>query len=79
MGLFEIASVLIVLTALFSYVNYRTVGLPTTVGVMVISMLVSLGIAGMGAFGLGAAQRLSPGKLVRPDLSGWGIPPGGGE
>ena len=59
MGLFEIASVLIVLTALFSYVNYRTVGLPTTVGVMVISMLVSLGIAGMGAFGLGAAQRQS--------------------
>jgi CPA1 family monovalent cation:H+ antiporter len=59
MGLFEIAAVLIVLTALFSYVNYRTVGLPTTVGVMVISMLVSLGIAGMGAFGLGAVQRQS--------------------
>jgi len=59
MGLFEIAAVLIVLTALFSYVNYRTVGLPTTVGVMLISMLVSLGIAGMGAFGLGAVQRQS--------------------
>jgi CPA1 family monovalent cation:H+ antiporter len=56
MGLFEIAAVLIVLTALFSYANYRTLGLPTTIGVMVISMLVSLGIAGMGLFGLGAVQ-----------------------
>lgn len=26
MGLFEIAAVLVVLTALFSYVNYRTAG-----------------------------------------------------
>jgi len=59
MGLFEVAAVLIVLTALFSYVNYRTIGLPTTIGVMVISMLVSLGIAGMGMFGLGAVQRQS--------------------
>ena len=59
MGLFEIAAVLIVLTALLSYVNYRTIGLPTTIGVMVISMLVSLGIAGMGMFGLGAVQRQS--------------------
>ncbi len=59
MGLFEIAAVLIVLTALFGYVNYRTIGLPTTIGVMVISMLVSLGIVGMGMFGLGAVQRQS--------------------
>ncbi|HSL99516.1 MAG TPA: sodium:proton antiporter [Candidatus Limnocylindria bacterium] len=59
MGLFEIAAILIVLTALFSYVNYRTIGLPTTIGVMVISMLVSLGIVAMGMFGLGAIQRQS--------------------
>jgi CPA1 family monovalent cation:H+ antiporter len=59
MGLFDIAAVLIVLTALFSYVNYRTVGLPTTIGVLVISMLVSLGIAGMGMFGLESLQRQS--------------------
>ncbi len=59
MGLFEIASVLIVLTALFSYVNYRTIGLPTTIGVMVISMLVSLCITGMGMLGLGEVQRQS--------------------
>jgi len=59
LGLFEIAAVLIVLTAVFSYVNYRTAGLPTTIGVMVISMLVSLAVAGMGAFGLKEVQRQS--------------------
>jgi Na+:H+ antiporter len=69
MGLFEIAAVLIVLTALFSYVNYRTVGLPTTVGVMVISMLVSLGIAGMGMFGLESLQRHSSEILAGIDFN----------
>ena len=69
MGLFEIAAVLIVLTALFSYVNYRFIGLPTTVGVMVVSMLVSLGIVGMGAFGLGAVQRQSAEILAGIDFN----------
>ncbi len=69
MGLFEIAAVLIVLTALFSYVNYRFIGLPTTVGVMVVSMLVSLGIVGMGAFGLGAVQRQSAEILTGIDFN----------
>jgi Na+:H+ antiporter len=57
MSFFEIIAVLIVLTALFSYVNYRTFRLPTTIGVMLISLLVSLGIAGMGAFGLESAKQ----------------------
>jgi Na+:H+ antiporter len=57
--LFELATILIVLTALFSYVNYRTTGLPTTIGVMVISMAVSLGIAGMSVFGFGEVHRQS--------------------
>jgi Na+:H+ antiporter len=56
MNFFEIIAVLIVLTALFSFVNYRTFRLPTTIGVMVISLIVSLGIAGMGAFGLESAK-----------------------
>lgn len=57
MTLFDITAILIVLTALFSFVNYRTFRLPTTIGVMVISLFVSLGIAGMGVFGLEAARR----------------------
>lgn len=57
MGLFEIIAVLIVLTAVFSFVNYLTLRLPTTIGVMLVSLVFSLGIVGMGAFGLESARR----------------------
>jgi CPA1 family monovalent cation:H+ antiporter len=56
MGIFDITTILIVLTAVFSYINYRTLKLPTTIGVMGVSLLVSLGIAGMGAFGVSSPQ-----------------------
>jgi len=57
MGIFDITTILMVLTALFSYINYRTLKLPTTIGVMGVSLVVSLGIAGMGAFGVNAPQQ----------------------
>lgn len=56
MHLFEIAAVLIVLTALFSYLNLHTIKLPTTIGVMVIAMLVSMAFAGASAAGFEFAQ-----------------------
>lgn len=42
MELFNIVAILITLTALFGYVNYRFIKLPTTIGVMLISILMSL-------------------------------------
>jgi len=50
MGLFEIATLVIVLTAVFSYVNCRYIRLPTTIGVMAISLTLSLGLLGLGEF-----------------------------
>jgi CPA1 family monovalent cation:H+ antiporter len=50
MGLFEIATLVIVLTAVFSYLNCRYVRLPTTIGVMAISLAVSLGMLAAGEF-----------------------------
>lgn len=47
MGMYEIATNLIVLTALFGFVNYRFIHPPTTIGVMVIALLVSLGFIAM--------------------------------
>jgi hypothetical protein len=41
-----------VLTALFSYINYRVLHIPTTIGVMFIALLVSLGLVALGSFGL---------------------------
>ena len=44
MNLFEITSTLMVLTALFSYINYRLLRLPTTIGVMFVALAFSLGL-----------------------------------
>ncbi len=44
MGVTEIIAILITLAALFSYINYRFVKLPTTIGLLVISLMLSLGI-----------------------------------
>jgi CPA1 family monovalent cation:H+ antiporter len=64
MGLFEIAAILIVLTALFSFVNYRTIRLPTTVGVMVIALLVSLGLIILNRFGIGIGHQQAAGLVA---------------
>jgi CPA1 family monovalent cation:H+ antiporter len=50
---FEIIALLVTLAALFSYLNHRFLGLPTTIGLMVFGLLTS--------FGLIAAGRISPG------------------
>jgi len=38
----DVAAILISISALFAYINHRFIGLPTTIGVMIIAMLVSL-------------------------------------
>ena len=61
MKLFNILAILITLSAGFSYLNHRFIRLPTTIGLMVIALLVSLGLAALGPFGFGLqedAQRL---------------------
>ena len=64
MKLFNILAVLITLSALFSYVNYRYFRLPTAIGLMLIALLVSLGLIALGGLGLGldeAAKKLLAG------------------
>mgnify|MGYP001829109408 FL=1 len=61
MKLSNILAILITLSAGFSYLNHRFIRLPTTIGLMVIALLVSLGIAALEPFGFGLqedAQRL---------------------
>jgi CPA1 family monovalent cation:H+ antiporter len=50
MTVFQIIAILISLTAMFSYLNFRYFKLPATIGVMLISLLVSLGLIGAGHF-----------------------------
>lgn len=42
MSLFDLIAILVSLAAVFSYVNHRLLGLPTTIGLMLISLLLSL-------------------------------------
>jgi CPA1 family monovalent cation:H+ antiporter len=56
---FQIATILIVLTALFSYFNYRRLQLPTTIGVLLISLAMSLGLIGLSHFGVGMEEQAS--------------------
>lgn len=56
MKLFNIIAVLITLSAVFSYINYRYIHLPNTIGLMLIALLVSLGLIVMGKMGLGFEQ-----------------------
>ena len=44
MDIFGIISVLLTLTALFSYINYKFLKLPATIGVMLISLVISLSL-----------------------------------
>jgi CPA1 family monovalent cation:H+ antiporter len=56
MFILQIAALLITLAAVFSYINYRFVKLPTTIGVMLISIVVSLSLIGLAAVGLGGIR-----------------------
>ncbi len=56
MKLFEITAILMVLTALFSFINYRFLRMPTTIGVMFIALVVSLGIVSLGWLGIDIGQ-----------------------
>ncbi|WP_367107211.1 cation:proton antiporter [uncultured Psychrobacter sp.] len=47
----EISAIFLSITAVLSYVNHRFIGLPTTIGVMVISILLSIGAIFLGFLG----------------------------
>ena len=52
MTLLNTAAVLVTLAALFAYVNHRFIRLPTTIGIMLIALLLSLGMLAVGKLGL---------------------------
>jgi len=51
MDLIQTFATLISLAALFSYINHRFIKLPTTIGLLIISLLLSLTLIGLGKFG----------------------------
>jgi CPA1 family monovalent cation:H+ antiporter len=53
MKLFHILSILISLSAVFSFINYRFLKLPSVIGLMLIAMVASLALLLLGPFSLG--------------------------
>ena len=57
MAVLEVITILIVLAALCSFVNYRFIKLPNTIGVMVVAMVGSLLLILLDQLGLPVTQR----------------------
>ena len=64
MDIFDTAAILVTLAALFSYLNYRFLSIPTTIGIMLISLVMSLALLVLNALGLGALEQQAE-RLVR--------------
>ncbi|MEO8312439.1 MAG: sodium:proton antiporter [Caldimonas sp.] len=61
----EVAATCLVITALLAYVNQRFIGLPTTIGVMSIALVLSLLPLGLDALGLAHGLRAYEESLLR--------------
>ena len=67
--MFDVAVSCLVLTALFAYINHRYVRLPTTIGVMVIALLLSLALLALDKLGIGVLHDYEVTLLQSLDFS----------
>ena len=64
MDILNTAAILITLAALFSYLNHRFLKIPTTIGIMLISLLLSLGLLVLHAMGFSQLEQQAE-RMVR--------------
>ncbi len=50
MAVLDLAALLLTLAAVFSYINYRYIGMPTAIGIMLIAIVMSLVVVGLGYY-----------------------------
>ncbi|MFY9326924.1 MAG: sodium:proton antiporter [Georgfuchsia sp.] len=67
--MFDIAVSCLVLTAVLAYINHRFVGLPTTIGVMSIALLLSFSLIGLDKLGIGVFRDYEQALLSSIDFS----------
>jgi CPA1 family monovalent cation:H+ antiporter len=65
----DIAALLISLTAIFSWLNHRFVRLPGAIGVMVVSLVLSVGLVALGRLGLGGLADGAESLVASVDFS----------
>ena len=63
MTLLNTAAILVTLAALFAYLNHRFIRLPTTIGIMLIALLLSLGLIALGKLGLFELREYAAGLI----------------
>ncbi len=56
MEMLDLAALLLSLAAIFSYINFRFIKLPTTIGIMLIAMLISVSLVALGHCGFEGIQ-----------------------
>jgi len=69
MTILNLAAILITLAALFSFINYRLVRLPTTIGLMLISLVLSLFLILLGKLGLAQVHEQAQQLLSQIDFN----------
>lgn len=57
MSILDIAAILVSLAAVFSFLNYRYVRLPSAIGLMLIALCLSLALLGLGKLGFGGLEQ----------------------
>ena len=69
MGLLDLAAVAVTLAAVFAWINHRWIGLPTTIGVMLLALGLSLVIVVAGHSGFPGVEAWAESALARIDFS----------
>jgi monovalent cation:H+ antiporter, CPA1 family len=69
MGMFNLIAILLSLAAIFSYINFRLIKLPTVIGIMLIAILTSVVIVMLDFLGLGEIHEKAAYALNRIDFN----------
>ena len=65
----DLSALLLSLAAIFSYINFRFIKLPTTIGIMLIAMLISVSLVVLGHFGFEGIQDRATAVLQSIDFN----------
>lgn len=69
MGIFDTASLLLSIAAVFAYLNYKFIKLPTTIGIMLIALVFSLFLVVLSYFGIGIGEQYAERVLKNIDFN----------
>jgi CPA1 family monovalent cation:H+ antiporter len=69
MDILNIAAILITIAAVFSYINYRFIKLPTTIGLMLIGLVFSLLLLGLNHLGFSTIEHYAKSVLHQIDFN----------